>query len=314
MPSNARPVDFIYVGGPRCGSTWLSAVLADHPKVFVPPSKEIHFFNDRMPYDFEYRYPRGMDFYRSFFTAAAPGQQVGDISPFYFLDPNAAHRIVGHLPDIRIVAMLRDPVDMLYSLYLLLRRREKRAATFEEELALRPQLIDLCRYDRLLAPYFDLLPGERLLVMLNEDIRLEPERSVREIYSFLGVDETFSPPSLSDEFNVATDEIASWRARSRGYAIRALNKPMLREVKNVLVKRGMKDITHYGRQDKARRSRYEGPLDSTRRWLADWLRDDLRRLAERLGRDLSIWPTYALAGVDGRSSAEAAKGRVSSIP
>ncbi len=55
-------LDFVYVGAPRCGSTWLAAVLEEHPDVWIPHNKEIHFFNDRLVYAFEYKYPRGIDY------------------------------------------------------------------------------------------------------------------------------------------------------------------------------------------------------------------------------------------------------------
>ena len=67
MQTSKRLPEFIYIGGPRCGSTWLAAVLSDHPNIYIPPSKEIHFFNDRMPYPYEYRYHRGLNYYSTFF-------------------------------------------------------------------------------------------------------------------------------------------------------------------------------------------------------------------------------------------------------
>ncbi len=291
MTDAGTTLDFVYVGGPRCGSTWLSAILSDHPNVFVPPSKEIHFFNDRMPYSFEYRYPKGIDYYLNFFTHAGAEQICGDISPFYFLDPNAAWRIHRHFPNVKIIVSLRDPVDMIYSLYLLLRQRERRADTFEAELDAHPQLIDLGRYDRLLQPYFDFFPSERILVLLHDDIKEDALGTARRAFAFIGVDETFHPPSLERKFNLAGDKPPKRLKQARGHLIRALNFPLLRPLKQAMLLSGMKDIRYYGMQEKPADTAYEGPAQATRISLASMLKPDLDRLAVRLDRDLSLWPT-----------------------
>jgi hypothetical protein len=287
-----RIVDFIYVGAPRAGSTWLSAVLADHPQIYIPPSKEIHFFNDRMPYTFEYRYPKGLQYYRSFFREARPDQILGDISPFYFLDPNAAWRIREHAPQAKLLCSLRDPADMLYSLYLLLRRRERRARTFEEEIAQHPQLLDLCRYHHLLQPYYDLFPPGQVFVMLYDSLREDPRGLLRSLYGFLGVDADFLPDSWNKRFNVATDRSPSLKTQSRGIVIRALNLPWLVGFKNLLVRRGMKDIRYYGEQNSGACMGYAKLSEATRKQLSAILRADLVRLEEMTGLDLSVWPTF----------------------
>lgn len=291
MTATRDSVDFVYVGGPRCGSTWLAAVLSDHPEIFVPPSKEIHFFNDRMPYTFEYRYPLGMAHYLGYFDQAEPGQLRGDISPFYFLDPNAAWRIHRHLPDARIISFLRDPVDMLYSLYLLLRQRERRAPTFEAELEANPQLLDLCRFDRLLQPYYDLFERERILVLLHGDLKRDARATARRIFRFLGVDEDFAPPSVERKFNLAVDSQPSRGKQARGYAIRALNHPALLPVKRLILRQGLKDIRYFGAQEGGDVARYQGPAEATRAWIGELLAPDMERLAARIGRDLSGWPS-----------------------
>lgn len=291
MTATRDSVDFVYVGGPRCGSTWLSAVLSDHPEIFIPPSKEIHFFNDRMPYGFEYRYPQGMAHYLGYFDQAKPGHLKGDISPFYFLDPNAAWRIHRHLPDAKIISFLRDPVDMLYSLYLLLRQRERRAPTFEAELEANPQLLDLCRFDRLLQPYYDLFESERVLILLHDDLRRNAKATARQVFRFLGVDEDFAPASLERKFNLAVDSQPRRSKQARGYAIQALNHPVLLPLKRLMLRRGLKDIRYFGAQDTGDVARYEGPAEETRAWIGELLAPDMKRLAIRIGRDLDGWPT-----------------------
>ena len=290
-------VDFIYIGGPRCGSTWLSAVLDDHPQIFIPPSKEVHFFNDRMPYSFEYKYPLGLSHYRSYFAGAQADQIVGDISPFYFLDPNAAWRIHRHFPEAKLICFLRDPVAMLHSLYLLLRQRERRAATFAEEIEKNPSLIDLCRYDRLLQPFYDFFPSAQICIYLYEELFVDGTRTAREIYNFLGVDPTFDPPSAKQRFNAATDAPPNPLRRRRGMLVDALNRPLLRPLKHVLLRRGLKDVRRYGMTKTTRTPLRDGPEPAVRALLESVLEPELRRLERRLGRALAVWPSAPVNAV-----------------
>ena len=309
MPNDRSVTDFVYIGGPRCGSTWLSAVLSDHPDIFVPPGKELHFFNDWMPYDFEYRYRYGSEYYLSFFEQARSEQICGEISPFYYGDPKSAWRIHNFNPDMKIIVCLRDPADMLYSLYLLLRQREMRAASFEKELAVHPQLLNLCYFRPLLQPWFDLFPTEQIQVLMHGDIKRDPEGVSRQVFEFLGVDPDFEPPSLSTYFNLATDSRPTPLRQSRGYLLKALNSPFLLRLKKALVKGGLKDIRYYGSTDQDTQSRYSGLDPATRSWMADLLHHDLKRLQERLGRDLSAWKTVREGQLRTRSKRPACDSR-----
>ena len=68
MLSQKEFLDFVYVGAPRAGSTWLAAALREHPEIWIPSNKELHFFNARLVYAFEYKYPRGIKHYRNYFA------------------------------------------------------------------------------------------------------------------------------------------------------------------------------------------------------------------------------------------------------
>lgn len=297
MVSERAAVDFIYIGGPRCGSTWLSAVLDDHPQIFIPPSKEVHFFNDRMPYSFEYKYPLGLDHYKSYFTDARADQVRGDISPFYFLDPNAAWRIHRHFPEAKLLCFLRDPVAMLYSLYLLLRQRERRAPTFAEEIDRNPGLIDLCRYDRILQPFYDFFPAHQIRIYFYEELFLDTVGTAREIYAYLGVDSDFEPPSARRRFNAATDARPSPLRRRRGILVEAFNRPLLRPLKHVLLRHGLKDARRSGMTEDTHTSARDGPDPAVEALLKSVLEPELRRLERRLGRTLVMWPSAPLNAV-----------------
>ncbi|MFC3994835.1 sulfotransferase family protein [Nocardiopsis sediminis] len=104
---------FLIAGGQRCGTTSLFKALVRHPQVAGPTlRKGVHYFDTG--------YPRGLDWYRAHFPLAATLRArgrvaVGESSPYYLFHPLAAERIARDLPGVRVIVLLRDPVERAYS-------------------------------------------------------------------------------------------------------------------------------------------------------------------------------------------------------
>lgn len=288
---NAGPwsLDFVYVGTPRAGSTWLAGVLDEHPQVYVPHNKELHFFNDRHISGSPFLYPKGMELYRSYFADAPTGSRSGDISPYYYYDPNAAARLAREFPHVKIIAFLRNPVDMLASLYRLLRQRERRAATFEQELALRPHWLDLGFYHRLLQPYFDHFPPEQIYVGIHEHFFADEATNLRDLLSFLDVDPTFRPSLLGQKINVSSDDAPNPVRRLRGLILQLLQRPDMLPVKRLLHQYRLNRV-HYTGVPKADAAAVAARVSAaTRHELLELFAPDIRRLERQLGIELNIW-------------------------
>lgn len=106
--------NFLVIGAARCGTTTLHEYLKFHPDIFVPKSKrpEPHFFLKNEEYS------KGLEYYRSkYFKEHANEKRIGEISTSYLFNANAAKRIFDFNPEIKLVAMLRNPVDRTYSNY-----------------------------------------------------------------------------------------------------------------------------------------------------------------------------------------------------
>jgi hypothetical protein len=110
---------FIIAGVPKCGTTALHRYLLAHPQVAAPARNEIGFFSDK--------YSAGLDWYRANFRLrtrscreadySGTGIITGEHTPAYAIHPLAAERIAATLPHVRIIILLRDPVDRAYSHY-----------------------------------------------------------------------------------------------------------------------------------------------------------------------------------------------------
>src|SRR4051794_20653441 len=117
-PARVMPT-FLIIGGQRCGSTSLFSYLARHPAVGRSRGKEVHFFT--------LEYERGLAWYRSHFptrlTVASTRRRLGvdmiagEATPYYLFHPLAPYRVQAVLPEARLIAVLRDPVDRAYSHY-----------------------------------------------------------------------------------------------------------------------------------------------------------------------------------------------------
>ena len=101
--------DFIIIGAQKCGTTSLYNFLVQHPHINSAIQKEIHFFDQR--------YSKGMNWYRSRFPFLSKGAMTGEASPNYIFDPHTPKRIFEHLPSIKLIVLLRNPVDRTYSHY-----------------------------------------------------------------------------------------------------------------------------------------------------------------------------------------------------
>jgi Sulfotransferase family len=136
--------DFLICGAQRCGTTSLYRMLSAHPAV-VPPAlhKGIHYF------DTADAYRRGFRWYRGHFplhstmarcASATGGRAVtGEASPYYVFHPLAADRIAAALPEVRLIVLLRDPVERAFSAHKQETARGFEAEPFERALELEPQ-------------------------------------------------------------------------------------------------------------------------------------------------------------------------------
>ena len=126
---------FLFIGPDKTGSTWLYEVLRQHAACYVPPVKDIYFF-DR-------HYERGLDWYLSFFEPAPAGSlAAGELSHDYLFSPQAADRIARDLPNVRLLTSLRDPAERTFSHYLYMIRSGRTRLDFAAALEQFPELVD----------------------------------------------------------------------------------------------------------------------------------------------------------------------------
>ena len=198
MP-NVQHIDFIGIGAPKCGTTWLSAQLEAHPEIGFAPDKEVYYFADTIARRIagqELRcFDRGVAWYHEQFPVLTGAIKCrGEFCPAYLYSEEAASRIAAYRPDIKLLVCLRPPAEMIYSWYWYGRNAVVTSLpkSFEEMME-NPFLRDLGCFARHLKPYLDRFPAKNILVVQFDAIQRDPARVRRGVYDFLGVAADFKP-------------------------------------------------------------------------------------------------------------------------
>ena len=201
-------VDFIGIGFPRCGTTWLGACLDEHPEICFSDPKEVHFF------DLDYHYEQGGPFYAKHFICKPGERVVGEFTPEYIRDPErCAGRIHGDYPQAKLIVVMRDPVLRAFSHYGYRKNKAGTYSSFREvidNVATDP-IVSESDYLAKLEPFLARFDRQNMLFLVHEAAAQDRGAYVRRVYEFLGVDPTFIPPSLERRVNTTNTQTLRFR-------------------------------------------------------------------------------------------------------
>jgi Sulfotransferase domain/Sulfotransferase family len=171
--------DFLVIGAQRCGTTLIHRLLERHSEVYVPKHrKEIHFFDDH--------YELGEDWYRGFFPVDRAGlTALGEVSPSYLADPRVPQRIYEFYPGMRLIVLLRHPIDRLWSAYHHLRRTDGESRSFTDFIRQDVEALERGKYGKQLARYAARFPKRQLLIVLLEELLRDSATQLLRIQDFL---------------------------------------------------------------------------------------------------------------------------------
>lgn len=192
MESEYKSPNFLVIGAEKSGTTWLYNKLRQHPEIYLPLTKECHFFNKfNSNLDVRDNYNKlGWEWYGRFFNEIPEKvKAVGEITPMYICDPVAPQRIAGDLPEVKLIYLLRNPIRRAYSHYWMAYRKGDIDKSFEEIVAEKdPRFIERGRYTRQLKNFYRLFPKENLKGYVFESFFQNPEEGLKDIFKFLGVE------------------------------------------------------------------------------------------------------------------------------
>jgi hypothetical protein len=268
--------NLIVIGAMKCGTSSMHNYLDAHPDITMSREKELNFFSDAD------RWALGPEWYRKHFSSSSKVR--GESSPSYTnypRVPGVPERIKSLIPDARMIYLVRDPIDRIVSHYIHSREagREKRQIdealrNFEDNKYIVPSL-----YHSQLERHLRLFPRSQILVISTEELRDQRSETLRNVFDFLDVDR---------EFRSTRHESAYHVSRRKGRLRRAVEG-------NQLVRRTYHHVPPSVVSWVAARDRTSPPVarptlsPAVADALRGYLRKDVDRLREELGRDFPSW-------------------------
>lgn len=291
--------DFLIVGAPKCGTTALNAYLMQHPEIFLPKKKEIHFFGA----DLVFSAPRPNEqTYLAHFSEANGEKRVGEAAVWYLYSKRAATEIKEFNPSTRIIIMLRNPVEMMYALHAQrLYNDNEDIYDFQEALAAENErkqgwrlyknaanimgffYRDAATYTPQVQRYLQVFGRDNVHVIIFDDLKSATPQVYRDTCEFLEVDSQFLP-----QFSIVN---ANKSVRSK--ALRSLLRypspwalALLRSLVPTRPRHKLKDgLKRFNRKYEPR-----APMNpELRRSLQAEFLPEVERLSALLKRDLTHW-------------------------
>lgn len=273
--------NFLCIGAAKSGTSWLHVCLEEHPDICIPVRmKETNFFAEN--------YEKGFSWYESLFDHYCGETAVGEVSPNYMARPVAAKRIYLWNPDVRLICLLRNPIERAYSHYCMRLRAGTASEDLDSEIMPGSFYVNYGLYFRQISLFLEFFSKTQVGIFLYDDLKQDPRRFLSEIYSFLDVNASFEP-----------------RVLYRAYGARK-NPPRFKRLYKMLVRATEFTLLNFSSAKKAienaRRCGYFNiihrlnrgrnfPLMSMRKKgeLAELFKNDIAGLSRLLKRDLDHW-------------------------
>ncbi|MBA2409436.1 MAG: sulfotransferase [Gammaproteobacteria bacterium] len=278
--------NFLVIGVAKAGTTSLYYYLKEHPHVHMSWLKEPRFFayDETNP---KHRaadaFPvRSMADYIALFNGVTTEKAVGEASPNYLHSRFAAHAIRTHIPDAKLIAILRNPIDKTISGYNMRVRVGNETHSWENILDGDEDILRSSLYYNHVKYYLDLFGKDRLKILLFDDLEKDAISVMRETYRYLEVDDTFRA-NVSTRHNTGTIK----KARGIQYFRLQYRKSlgMTRAVQSIVPSGIRRRLANIGS------SKFEKAEISTdeRAGLINYYREDILKLQDLIHQDLGAW-------------------------
>lgn len=295
MENNFK-VDYIGIGVRRGATSWIQRCLIEHPQICGSKNKELSFLNDPI------KYGKGIEAYAACFPNCKEGQIKGEYTPGYLPSEEAIQSVKRWFPNVKFIVSFKNPIERAFEHYLDHKTQEKTMAkTFKEAIkdkALIPYYIDTGFYYSQLKKWLDVFPRENFLILIVDDIKADPVKFIQRIYKFLGVDDSFVPPSVSIRVDFAAKNplkipyLNFTIVKTKRFLFHhpTIFKPFVFSARLLKINRLIELIRQANCRKKGRKPLIMPPMpESTRRYLQEIYREEIKSLEGLINRDLSFW-------------------------
>jgi hypothetical protein len=269
-------INFIGIGAQKTCTSWVYACLYEHPEICAP-IKEMHFFSRP-------RFQEGKAWYESHFLKCDPGKQCGEFSTSYLYSQEAAERMHTLYPEVKIIAILRNPIERAYSQYnnAIKAGEIAKTVTFDEYKESEPSVLEQGMYTKQLERYLALFPREQMLILISEDSKKDPQAFIQGIYAFLGVNASFVPSMLHETINISRIPRHVFIERIMHHTAEFLRICGFDRFVHFIRKIGLPDLVRSVNTTEKKREVKEHEREK----LVAYFHDEVGALSRMLGRDL----------------------------
>lgn len=295
--------NFFIIGAAKAGTTSLYMYLSQHPEIYMSPQKETNYFAFKdIPFsnmNFSSReekeyvnkvYSNSVtdeEVYTALFEKVTTEKAVGEASTSYlhFLYPDVPKKIHENIPDAKLIAILRNPIERAFSAFLyFVREGVERITDFSTAIRSenwrRDRYLKVGFYYEALIRYFEFFEKDQIHIYLYEDLKKKPCVLMQDIFHFLNVDEAFVP-EMSIKFNVSgipKSRMLHNLIYKTPKAIKTVFNPIITPKLNRTIRR----LSYY--------NLYRPKLNpDARRILFEMYHEDILKLQDMIDRDLSDW-------------------------
>ena len=274
---------FLVVGAAKSGTTSLWNYLRRHPQAFLPEVKEPGFFVEEIAW----RY--GLEWYERLFAPAGDALARGEASATYAMYPALAgvpERIASVVPEVKIVYLMRDPIERMRSAYVHRLDRGDERRPIREALLFDATYVNVSRYALQIGKYLEWFPREQLLLLTSEDLRHRREETMARVCRFVGIDPGVALDSTG-EYNRGADR----RAIRNVEGLRRMVPKALRA--NAALRPYLLRLAHHRLNTRPITAEETAIGDDLRARLADLVRSDVERLREWMDPSFEGWGLLA---------------------
>jgi sulfotransferase family protein len=271
--------NFLVIGAMKAGTDSLWEYLRAHPQVFMSEPKEIDFFVE------ELNWVRGIPWYESHFVQAGGAKVIGEASTSYSKWPlhnGVPGRLASVIPDVRLVYLVRHPLDRIQSHYLHQRLLGLERRSISEAVLSDPSYVNLSRYSLQLRQYFHYFDRSQVLVLKSEDLRHDRRAVMACLAEFLDIDDSWPEAVLAEEFHTTTEkrvlrDIFTIAHKIPGHEVIARRVPVRIKEKTLRMRTRGIDPSQFVL------------ADDVRQRLTDYLFEDVVELRGLLGGQFDCW-------------------------
>jgi hypothetical protein len=197
--------NFLIIGAQKSASTFVHECIREHPDVFMP-RHEIAFFQDPDYLESD------ISQFKSIFDAVKNEKAIGIKCPDYLARPECPERIYKHIPNAKLIVVLRNPVDRAISAYYWFMQvgiipvrpleeglKDVISGQYDSQYPRCQEIINYGFYHEHLMRYLHYFDKKQLLIVLQSDLKDSPQQVISRIYRFLEIDESYLPKTLIEQ-------------------------------------------------------------------------------------------------------------------